>query len=696
MIFRVLPLLLFLGFASLLGPARAGAGSVFVVDSTADSVDANLGDGVCADAQGRCTLRAAVMEANASVGAATITFGRTIDTLPITLTIPPSSTNDAATGDLNITGAVTIRGNGASNTIIQACDRDGDPFSSSACVGIDRVFNVAPGANVMLTDLKVRNGAASGGPGAAPAHGAGILNTGVLTIKNSVIAGNIADNRAPAFGGGIYTNGTLVLINSTIRANSSIQGGGIWAEGGIVRVTRSTVTGNGANGSFGIGAGGLLLSPGTTTTITNSTISDNGAGFGDGGGLLNQGALTIRGSTISGNIAQAGNGGGIANDCNTGTMKMINSTVAGNTAHSNQAGGAGTGGGIISGCAVIINSTVASNLPTGISGAHNFLRGVLLVNNGRNCETGGFGTNDGGYNLSSDGECLLGDPTSRSDVNFSVGPLQDNGGFSQTMALPSGSPAIDAIPAAACLDVDHRALLTDQRGFSRPTNGTCDIGAFEFGSRVQQVRPSSGGDTGPVTITVTVQDADFTDGTAVKLTRSGLPDLVPTQVGVLSDSAVSATFDLTGRANGAWDAVVANPDGKSFSFPGSFTIEPGRRSRISVDIIGRTSILQGRPQIFTIVVGNSGNVDVMGVPTIRGIPANAIWHLDTPPPPVVNGSAIEWNQILQPIPLVDGLALILPPVLVPPGVTTAARLRFTLPIVVPHSTFELRSTWTEP
>ena len=47
-------------------PAGSARGQVFDVDSTADAVDANPGDGVCASAAGECTLRAAVMEANAS------------------------------------------------------------------------------------------------------------------------------------------------------------------------------------------------------------------------------------------------------------------------------------------------------------------------------------------------------------------------------------------------------------------------------------------------------------------------------------------------------------------------------------------------------------------------------------------------------------------------------------------------------
>jgi CSLREA domain-containing protein len=43
---------------------EASAGPNFVVDSTADTADATPGDGVCADTLNRCTLRAAITEAN--------------------------------------------------------------------------------------------------------------------------------------------------------------------------------------------------------------------------------------------------------------------------------------------------------------------------------------------------------------------------------------------------------------------------------------------------------------------------------------------------------------------------------------------------------------------------------------------------------------------------------------------------------
>ena len=53
---------------------RQAAAAVFGVNTTADTADVNPGNGVCADAGGQCSLRAAVMEANANGVVDTITL----------------------------------------------------------------------------------------------------------------------------------------------------------------------------------------------------------------------------------------------------------------------------------------------------------------------------------------------------------------------------------------------------------------------------------------------------------------------------------------------------------------------------------------------------------------------------------------------------------------------------------------------
>src|SRR5439155_10912015 len=85
--------------------ARAEA-ATFTVDCTMDDVDAAPGDGICATATGECTLRAAIQETNALPGPDSIT----LPAGTYTLTIPGTGEDIAATGDLDVTDDLDIRG----------------------------------------------------------------------------------------------------------------------------------------------------------------------------------------------------------------------------------------------------------------------------------------------------------------------------------------------------------------------------------------------------------------------------------------------------------------------------------------------------------------------------------------------------------------------------------------------------------
>lgn len=108
-----------------------------------------------------------------------------------------------------------------------------------------------------------------------------------------------------------------------------------------------------------------------------------------------------------------------------------------------------------------------------------------------------------GYNLLT--SCVVtGDITGNiTGVDPNVGPLQDNGGPTFTRALLSGSLAIDAGNPAGCTDVFGNPLTTDQRGFTRPTDGDsngsaiCDIGAYEFGAVMPTATPTPVGTPAP-------------------------------------------------------------------------------------------------------------------------------------------------------------------------------------------------------
>jgi CSLREA domain-containing protein len=201
------------------GTGEVAQASTFYVDSTADTVDATPGDGVCDDGAGSCSLRAAIMEANALVGADIIDAPAGT----YTLTIPGERENAALTGDLDITDELTITGAGESSTII-----DGG--------GIDRVLEVIAAGNI--ADITIQNSAGS----FEEAAGAGIYNTSQqLTLNNVTIIGNqtgiynsfeastiLADTSVigNSPGSGIVNYGTVEIRNAAIQGNTSYDWGG--------------------------------------------------------------------------------------------------------------------------------------------------------------------------------------------------------------------------------------------------------------------------------------------------------------------------------------------------------------------------------------------------------------------------------------------------------------------------------------
>src|SRR5688500_3377191 len=113
---RTLAFLVVLGPLLIIGqPARPAYAATFTVTSTADEVDANPGNGACASASGACTLRAAVMEANALGGSDRIT----LPAGTYTLTIAGRGEDAAATGDLDVDGGtLEVVGAGIGTTVI--------------------------------------------------------------------------------------------------------------------------------------------------------------------------------------------------------------------------------------------------------------------------------------------------------------------------------------------------------------------------------------------------------------------------------------------------------------------------------------------------------------------------------------------------------------------------------------------------
>ena len=315
---------------------------------------------------GAGTLRAAIVAANANPGADVINFAKSNGTITLT------------SGQLSITDSLTINGPGANKLTVSGNNAS-------------RVFSVAAGATVSLSGLTVANGA-------QVTAGAGILNSGTLTLQACTVTGNqnIFDAQG---GGGISSSGVLQILDSTISNNGSGN-----AYGGGIRNTG-------------------------TATIRNSTIAGNGATI--GGGIANFGTMTIQSSTVSGNSANQG--AGIYNNISVdlwgvGNLAMQNTILAGNT---------------------VRGTSTFSDLDGSLASS-----GYNLI-----------GSTSGGSGFAA---------TDLLNVDPRLGPLRNNGGPTQTMALLSGSPAINAGDPATTGDYDQRGP-----GYARVKGGRIDIGAFE-------------------------------------------------------------------------------------------------------------------------------------------------------------------------------------------------------------------------
>ncbi|MCW2963249.1 MAG: hypothetical protein JWO17_501 [Actinomycetia bacterium] len=306
-------LLLFLATFGLGGTSSAGLArslsTVFTVDSTDDTVDVAPGNGMCADAVGACTLRAAIQEADATAGAVQITvpagtYSLTIANPSTPFGVIPTIANEPATGDLDVSGQVTIAGAGVGQSVVSA-------------EYLDRVFQIVAGANVVLQGLTIQHGQPFDCAG-----GVGVYNGGTLDLERVDVFSNVG---SCGTGGGIYNAGTLTANATTIDGNGvSNSGGGIFNAG--------------------------------IATFSAATFSSNSVVFGGGGGITNAGSLTLTDVTLSGNGATSSNGG---------ALKLIGGSAALQdvTIVSNGAGGSGGGGALRfdGGTATVKNTVLAYN-----------------------------------------------------------------------------------------------------------------------------------------------------------------------------------------------------------------------------------------------------------------------------------------------------------------------------------------------
>ena len=262
-------------------------------------------------------------------------------------------------------------------------------------------------------------------------YGPGHVKFQGMTIRE----GNTIEGNTSEDGGGIEAvnlsklvlSKVAVLNNRVINDVTASSGGGVDVSGDLV-IKQSLFAGNhGYNGGAVSGSGDI--------TATDSTFFNN----------------------FGGNPTQNGNGGVVDEE-----VTLIDSTVAGNQCFNGDGCGGGiAAGGTLKGTIVADNVAYEANgMPAGSPGN---------PGEGNNCS----GTIDSrGHNLEDHHDCALMDPTDVFQRDPKLGTLKDNGGQTDTLAIPHSSPAFNA-GAAHCT---HR----DQRGVKRPQGNRCDIGAFEL------------------------------------------------------------------------------------------------------------------------------------------------------------------------------------------------------------------------
>lgn len=492
--------------------ASGVASRAFAVNSTVDETDLVPGDGTCKSLSGKCTLRAALVEASTvfSDGKA-VTITVPTGEYRLSLDAPAATTPDGSGGDLDLASppagspppSVTVQGAGVGKTIITQTKAD-------------RVLEVSAKSQVTIAGFTLRggNGARQGGgvnssdpagltlqdveiTGNAAEEGGGVYSSQPLEIKRARIAKNVASGA----GGGVAVSGKTGKFSDTaILGNKAGQlGGGLWLQNvPSAEITGSLIVGNVAaapatTASAPSGGGiAVVTDPHlgvTSMHITASSIRGNSAA-GSGGGLRWEapGSLSVDGSLIAANTAEVGGGiatGSGAGNAASGTLILKNTTLSGNAAE--------RGGGIerSSGSTLLTAVTIAGNTAATGSGidfdsarpVYSVATGTILANTpaAQNCGrgTGPFGAGDSlstpGTNLDSGNGCHLAAGDS-SSTDPQLGLLANNGGLTQTRAPKLGSPAIDHYTAAGC-------PADDQRGYPRPGGTACDIGAVEQDSK---------------------------------------------------------------------------------------------------------------------------------------------------------------------------------------------------------------------
>ena len=453
---RTLPLPKILLGALLLSGATGVHAATLLVTTKTDSYD-----GQCNQ---HCSLRDAVAAANQSANADIILLPSGTYTLTRRNLRDddnqPIDEDDNLIGDLDVTGEVLIQGAGIGKSIVEGVNAD-------LFVVEHRLFEVRPGARLILKSLSLSTGRSADNGGAVENHGS-LLLYGVQALNNLTREwGDVDGGR----GGAIANYGDLLVSASKFEGNGAVKessnplGGAIF-NSGTLQVRSSHFDNNGVGGLPLSGAGTAIYSTLNARVETSSFVGNNAGELAEGGAITNEGGvLTVTNSTFSGNRE-----GAITNGRNDNPPAIRSSATLTNVT-------------IVDGIAEFSNRYAVMNW------GQLLIRNSLIAGNREqygdepvNCQN--FGDH---YSYQAIG-LLRNDESSNCNADLFVSleqtftqvlsPTLSSDGKTSFHALLPGSPALDA-GVGSCVS-------KDQRGVSRPKDGNgdgvavCDLGAYEL------------------------------------------------------------------------------------------------------------------------------------------------------------------------------------------------------------------------
>jgi hypothetical protein len=332
----------------------------------------------------------------------------------------------------SVTGCV-FADNASPNGLGGALYNPGSPLEFSNCTflrntatgfGLGGVFFGAPHAEVTMTDCTFTDNSA---------HDGGVI---FGDAKLNLVRCIFTNNSIPTDGiaGAVFNESPTFITGCVFTGNSAGEGGeggALFIADGIIR--DSLIANNAVGSTRSEDAQGAGIWNFGTLRIENSTIANNTSGDqSQGAGIYNDGVLILNNSTVSGNAAGASSiGGGIFNDDDDGAILSIANTI------------------------IARNSAPAAPDISGTVGSRS-------------------------YNVIGNIQGNIG-ATANDFINVDpfLGPLQENGGPTATMALLPGSVAIDHGDPAFNPNAFVPAMTTDQRGARRVDGDRLDIGAYE-------------------------------------------------------------------------------------------------------------------------------------------------------------------------------------------------------------------------